>query len=444
MNSSDTIFAVSSGSGVAGISVIRMSGPASKKLLVEIAGTLPKPRLASVRHLRDPASRDVIDQAVVLWLPGPRSATGEDVAEYHVHGSIAAIDALFGIFRRYDGVRPAEAGEFSRRAFMNDRMDLVEAEGLSDLLQAKTEAQRRMAMHHMLGRASLIYENWRSELIAIQARLEAAIDFVDEDGVAESALADVKSHTLDLIARLEKAVAKSDRAGAVRSGVKVVFAGPPNVGKSSLLNLVAAREAAIVSSRPGTTRDVIEVAVVLGGVPVILTDTAGLRSDSDDEIENIGMTRARSELAGADIVVWISSPDVDDAERHAVPAAVRVLNKSDLLTDKSIRLRNDEEKTVEISARTGAGVDAFIAKLEGLVVDRVGGMEHATIIRARQKSVVEDSIRHLHESLTHEAEQIELAAECVRKASHSIARVTGRVDVEDLLGSIFSEFCIGK
>ena len=444
MNSSDTIFAVSSGSGVAGISVIRMSGPASKKLLVEIAGTLPKPRLASVRHLRDPASRDVIDQAVVLWLPGPRSATGEDVAEYHVHGSIAAIDALFGIFRRYDGVRLAEAGEFSRRAFMNDRMDLVEAEGLSDLLQAKTEAQRRMAMHHMLGGASLIYENWRNELIAIQARLEAAIDFVDEEGVAESALADVKARTLDLIARLEKAVAESDRAGAVRSGLKVVFAGPPNVGKSSLLNLVAEREAAIVSSRPGTTRDVIEVAVVLGGVPVILTDTAGLRSGSDDEIENIGMTRARSELAGADIVVWISSPDVDDAERHAIPAAVRVLNKSDLLTDKSIRLRNDEEKTVEISARTGAGVGVFIAELEGLVVDRVGGMEHATIIRARQKSVVEDSIRHLRESLTHEAEQIELAAECVREASHSIARVTGRVDVEDLLGSIFSEFCIGK
>ncbi len=444
MNRSDTIFAVSSGSGVAGISVIRMSGPASQKILELVAGTPPKPRLASVRHLRDPSSQEVIDQAVVLWMPGPNSATGEDVAEFHVHGSIAAIDALFRIFRRYDGVRPAEAGEFSRRALMNDRMDLVEAEGLSDLLQAKTEAQRRMATHHMLGGASSIYESWRGELISIQARLEAAIDFVDEEGVADAALAEVKPRTLSLVARLEKAVAESDRAGVLRSGVKVVFAGPPNVGKSSLLNLVAAREAAIVSSRPGTTRDVIEVSIVLAGVPVILMDTAGLRSGSDDEIENIGMTRARSELAGADIVIWISSPDVNDEQGPAVPAAIRVLNKSDLLTDKSIRLRNDEEKTVEISARTGAGVNAFIAELEGLVVDRVGGMEHATIIRARQKSVVEDSIGHLHESLTHGAEQIELAAECVRKASHSIARVTGRVDVEDLLGSIFSEFCIGK
>jgi tRNA modification GTPase len=444
MNRSDTIFAVSSGSGVAGISVIRMSGPASQKILELVAGTLPKPRLASVRRLRDPASQEVIDQAMVLWMPGPNSSTGEDVAEFHVHGSVAVIDALLGIFQGTESVRLAEAGEFSRRAFMHDRMDLVEAEGLSDLLHARTEAQRRMAMHHMLGGASSIYETWRGELIAIQARLEAAIDFADEEGVAESALADVKARTLDLIARLEKAVAEATRAGAVRSGIKVVFAGPPNVGKSSLLNLVAAREAAIVSSHPGTTRDVIEVSIVLAGVPVILTDTAGLRSGSDDEIENIGMARARSELAGADIVVWINSPDVDDPERCAAPAAVRVLNKSDLLTDKSIRLRNDEEKAVEISARTGAGVDAFIATLEGLVVDRAGGMEHATIIRARQKSVVEDAVRHLHESLTFGAEQIELAAECVRKANHSMGRVTGRVDVEDLLGSIFSEFCIGK
>ena len=265
MNRSDTIFAVSSGSGVAGIAVIRMSGPASHKILELVSGTLPRPRLASVRRLRDPASREVIDQAMVLWIPGPNSATGEDVAEFHVHGSIAVIDALLRIFQDFEGVRLAEAGEFSRRAFMNDRMDLVEAEGLSDLLQAKTEAQRRMAMHHMLGGASSIYESWRRELISIQARLEAAIDFVDEEGVADAALAEVRSRTLSLAARLENAVAESDRAGALRSGVKVVFAGPPNVGKSSLLNLVAAREAAIVSSRPGTTRDVIEVSIALAG-----------------------------------------------------------------------------------------------------------------------------------------------------------------------------------
>jgi tRNA modification GTPase len=444
MNNSDTIFAVSSGSGVAGISVIRMSGPASRKMLELVAGTLPKPRLASARRLRDPASQEVIDQAMVLWMPGPASATGEDVAEFHVHGSVAVIDSLLGIFQGFDGARLAEAGEFSRRAFMNDRMDLVEAEGLSDLLRAKTEGQRRMAMHHMLGGASMIYEGWRSELIAIQARLEAAIDFTDEAGVAEAALADVRARTLQLIARLEKALAEATRAGALRSGVKVVFAGPPNVGKSSLLNLVAAREAAIVSPRPGTTRDVIEVAIVLAGAPVILTDTAGLRADSGDEIEVIGMTRARSALAGADIAVWVASPDVEDGEGLAIPADIRVLNKSDLPAGKSIRSRNDREKTFELSAKTGAGIGAFMAELERRVALRVGGMEHATVIRARQKSVVEDSLRHLHQSLTHGADRIEIAAECVRSASHGMARVTGRVDVEDLLDSIFSEFCIGK
>ena len=443
MNSSDTIFAVSSGSGIAGISVIRMSGPGTSQIFADVAGELPRPRLASVRQLRDPKSNEIIDQALVLWMPGPKSSTGEDVGEFHVHGSIAVVESLLKIFGRYDGARLAEAGEFSRRAFINDRMDLVEAEGLGDLLQARTEVQRRLAMHHVLGAASSTYEIWRGELIAILARLEAAIDFVDEEGVAEAALADVKLRTENLLGTLTKAVAESERAGAVRSGIKIVFAGAPNVGKSSLLNLVAAREAAIVSSRPGTTRDVIEVSIALGGVPVILTDTAGLRTGSDDEIENIGITRAWSEVAAADILVWISAADVPETQELR-PAAFRVLNKSDLLTDQSIRLRNDLGNVHRVSAKTGEGIVELIAELQNLVVKMVGGVEHTAIVRARQRSAVEDSIRHLNDSLLYKAEQIELAAECVRRASHSIARITGRVDVEDLLGSIFGEFCIGK
>ncbi len=439
MINSDTIFAVSSGSGMAGIAVIRMSGGKSGNVLASIAGSLPLPRLASLRQLRIPGSGEVIDQALVLWMPGPSSATGEDIVEFHVHGSQAVFDTMFGVFRTVDGVRLAEPGEFTRRAFINGRMDLVEAEGLADLILARTEAQRRMAMHHMLGRASSAYEVWRTELISILARLEAAIDFVEEDGVAAAALAEVKPKTIDLVERLSRAAAEADRAGALRSGVKVVFAGAPNVGKSTLLNLVAAREAAIVSSHPGTTRDVIEVSIVLGGVPVILTDTAGLRSESHDEIENIGMQRAKAEVGAADILVWVTSIDVsEEMENPGIPT-LRVLNKSDLPGDAM-----HEEAHLKISAKTGEGVSDLIAELERLVRERFGGMEQASVIRARHKDAVEESIRFLNDSLLYGADQIELAAECLRKACFSIARVTGRVDVEDLLDKIFSEFCIGK
>jgi tRNA modification GTPase len=439
MNNSDTIFAVSSGAGMAGIAVIRMSGRKAGSVLGSLAGALPLPRLASLRQLRVPGSREVIDQAMVLWMPGPTSATGEDVAEFHVHGSMAVIDTLFGVFRSIDGIRLAEPGEFTRRAFVNDRMDLLEAEGLADLLHARTEAQRRMAVHHMLGKASSQYDGWRTELISLLARLEAAIDFVEEDGVAAAALHDIRPRTFDLIARLEKAVAEADRAGALRSGVKVVFAGAPNVGKSTLLNLVAAREAAIVSSHPGTTRDVIEVPTVLGGVPVILTDTAGLRPGSGDEIENIGMERARSEAAWADIVVWVSSVDVKDETENSALPTLRILNKSDLLDGAQAPGTH-----LRISARTGDGIVDFIAALKKLVVERFGGMEQASVIRIRHKEAVEESIRLLNDSLLHDAGQIELAAECLRRACFSMARVTGRVDVEDLLAKIFNEFCVGK
>lgn len=437
MNNSETIFAVSSGSGMAGIAVIRMSGAKAGSVLASVAGSLPLPRRASIRQLRHPQSYEVIDQGLVLWMPGPLSATGEDVAEFHVHGSAAVIEAMFEVFRSVAGVRLAKPGEFTRRAFVNDRLDLVEAEGLADLLQARTEAQRRMAMHHMLGHASSQYEGWRTELASLLARLEAAIDFVEEDGVAAAALDDIRPKTLDLVARLSRAAAEADRAGALRSGVKVVFAGAPNVGKSTLLNLVAAREAAIVSSRPGTTRDVIEVPIVLGGIPVILTDTAGLRAGAGDEVEVIGMQRARSEAIAADIVVWVTSADVNEEMENPVLPALRVLNKSDLPGyAKEVHLR--------VSAKTGEGIADLIAELEKLVRERFSGMEQASVIRARHRDAVEESIRFLNDSLLHDAGHIELAAECLRKACFSMGQVTGRVDVEDLLGKIFSEFCIGK
>jgi tRNA modification GTPase len=438
----DTIYAVSSGAGMAGIAVVRISGILAAKLLTDLAGNLPTPKMASVRRLHDPRSRSVIDQALVLWLPGPQTVTGEDVAELHVHGSSAVIDSLFSVFQTYDSLRLAEPGEFTRRAFINNRMDLVEAEGLGDLLHARTEIQRRMAVGHMLGDASSVYETWRNELMEILAHVEAAIDFADEEGVAEAALHDVKIRSLALMKVLESSVAQSDRAGVVRTGVKVVIAGAPNVGKSSLLNRIAAREAAIVSSRPGTTRDVIEVAIVLAGLPVILMDTAGLRRDSADEIEAMGMERARTEWAAADIGIWVSASDVSsEADVPALPD-LRVFNKLDLVAPDSIHVRNESE--IQISAKTGEGVDGLLVELERLVKERFSGMEQAVVVRTRHKTAVEESIRFLNESLLHDADHIELAAECLRKACYSMARITGRVDVEDLLGKIFSEFCIGK
>jgi tRNA modification GTPase len=442
MNSPDTIYAVSTGVGMAGIAVIRISGSLAPQLLTDLAGNLPIPKMASVRRLRNPRSRSVIDQALVLWLPGPQTVTGEDVAELHVHGSSAVVDSLFLVFQTYDSLRLAEPGEFTRRAFINNRMDLVEAEGLADLLHARTEIQRRMAVGHMLGDASSVYETWRNEMMEILAHVEAAIDFTDEEGVAEAALRDVKVRTFALVKVLASAVAQSDRAGVLRSGVKVVIAGAPNVGKSSLLNRIAAREAAIVSSRPGTTRDVIEVAIVLAGLPVILTDTAGLRRDSTDEIEVMGMERARAEWVVADIGIWVAASDVPaEMDAPALPD-LRVFNKLDLVAPNSIHVRNESE--IWISAKTGEGVDGLLVELERLVKERFSGMEQAVVVRTRHKVAVEESIRFLNESLLHDAENIELAAECLRKACYSMARITGRVDVEDLLGKIFSEFCIGK
>jgi tRNA modification GTPase len=445
MMTSDTIYAQSSGAGIAGIAVVRASGPAAGGLLEKIAGERPKPRMASVRRLADPVTGEIIDRAVILWLPGPNTVSGEDVAEFHVHGSQAVVAALFAAFSRFDRVRPAEAGEFTRRAFANGRMDLVEAEGLADLLRARTEMQRRQAVSHLLGEASSVYEAWRGQLIGILAHVEAALDFAEEEGVAEAAIGDVAPKTAELAASMSEALAKAERASAIRTGIKVVLAGPPNTGKSSLLNAIAARDAAIVSPRPGTTRDAIEVMIDLGGMPVILTDTAGLRAEAGDEIEAIGMARARREMDGADVVVWVSAPDI--AESHAPEtgalAQLRVHNKSDLL-QLSGAGRQHPENALRVSSLTGAGLPEMLASLTDLVRREFLQAEDSVIVRARQKQAITESIRYLNDSLRYDREQLELRAEDLRKAAHCLARVTGRIDVEDLLASIFSEFCIGK
>jgi len=441
MISTDTIYAVSSGAGKAGIAVVRISGPQAGETIQAIARSLPLPRRASLRSIADPAAGEVLDQAIVLWLPGPKTVTGEDMAEVHVHGSAAVTAGLFAAFNTIRGLRPAEPGEFTRRAFANGRMDLVEAEGLADLLNARTRKQRQQAVDHLLGNASSAYENWRLKLLSILARVEAAVDFVEEEGVAEAAIKSVRGNIAALAGDMTAALETAGQAAAIRDGVKVVLAGLPNTGKSSLLNALAKREAAIVSPRPGTTRDVIEISMEIEGMAVLLTDTAGLRESSPDEIETIGIARTQRELDEADVIVWVGSPDIAGSELpwSDVQPSFRVLNKLDLFPSM-----HGHSSLLLVSARSGAGMPEMIAALAKLIREKYGQVSGAVIVRDRQKQAVEESIRHLNDSLSHDPSQLELVAEDLRKAAHTMARITGRIDVEDLLGAIFSEFCIGK
>ena len=437
MIENSTIYAVSSGVGQAGIAVIRVSGPKSSQVLLQIAGELPKPRFASLRNLK--SGDDVIDQALVLWLPGPATVTAEDMAEFHVHGSPAVVMRLFSEFSKIENVVPALAGAFTRRAFENGRIDLVEVEGLADLLGSQTESQRRLAMRQFMGEASAVYESWRGQLTAALAMLEAAIDFVDEDDVVQDAWHHVRPNVENLRTELEVAVQLSSKAGAVRDGLKLVIAGPPNAGKSSLMNWLVGRDAAIVSPIAGTTRDVIERVIDFHGVQLVVSDTAGIRGNSSDAIEVVGIDRAMSEIRDADIVVWVTAADVVDEVGPERSPDVLVRNKIDL---DSSRMRNDE--AIQVSVKYGHGLNQLTEVLKNLIQLRTSVANNAIVVRDRHVVAVKETIRLLNDSLADEKRPLELIAEDLRKATRAISSITGRIDVEDLLGKIFSEFCIGK
>jgi tRNA modification GTPase len=443
MTELDTIFALSSGHGRAGVAVVRVSGPQAAEAFKVFGVCCPSPRLALVRSLRD-AAAGIIDQALCLWLPGPSTATGEDMVELHLHGSPAVIDVVLRQLGQQVGFRIAERGEFTRRAFFNNKLDLLQVEGLSDLLASDSEPQRRLAMRQFLGESSSIFDGWRNRLLSALALAEAAIDFSDEADVAEKAWRQSLPVVETLLAELNIALGQADRVAAVRRGLSVVIAGPPNVGKSSLLNRLASRDAAIVSPIAGTTRDVVEAAMMIGGVQVLLADTAGLRSDSVDEIENEGMTRTRNRLETADVVLW-----VEDG-RSALHAAelgnhsdLKIANKSDQTSEEdSIHLRNDGWYLV--SAKTGEGIEALLQSLSELIRLRVSVGEHDVVVRERHRLAVQKAISHLDLALTRSEDTLEFAAEDMRKAAQCLAGVTGRIDVEDVLGKIFQDFCIGK
>ena len=442
MTSSDTIFALSSGVGRAAISVIRISGGLAADLLASMTGGMPAAREFALRSLRDAETGDVLDRAVVVWLPGPFSFTGEDCAELHLHGSPSVLNAVMASLNRWPGVRPAEPGEFTRRAFGNGKLDLVEVEGLADLLEARTARQRQQAIRQMSGEASSVFEDWRRQLLSVRADIEAAVDFADEAGVADIAVLRIDAEVKALLESMKESFARSKTAEMVRDGVRVVLAGFPNTGKSSLLNYLARREAAIVSEIPGTTRDAIEVSLDLNGIPVILTDTAGLRLLAVDPVELEGIRRSRHHMERADVLIWVWSSDVPGSETpdSKRPPDLIVQNKSDLGTSSSRVLAG----SLSISARGGEGVAVLVESLGRLLLNQFGNVESCLIVSARQQACVSESIRLLNDCLLVNSNALELKAELVRRATDEIGRLTGRLDVEEWLGAIFSRFCIGK
>jgi tRNA modification GTPase len=418
---------------------LRISGPEARKAVARLAGGLPPPRVAQRRRLVDPQSGDVLDDGLILWFPAPRSATGEDVAELHLHGSRAVLAAVMQALARL-GLRLAEPGEFTRRAFLNGKLDLLQAEAIADLAAAETEAQRRQALRQLGGELGDVYRGWRDRLTRILAHLEAAIDFPDEDLPPE--IEDrILGETEALVAEMERHLNDGHRGERLRDGIDVAILGPPNAGKSSLLNRIARRDAAITSPIPGTTRDVIEVAIDLGGYPILLADTAGLR-DGADAIEQEGKRRAvqRAEQAEIRLFVFDIAHPADAAGASAWPGAdtILVANKIDLAPAADTDL---SPPALPVSAVTGEGIDRLLTML-GERVAQTYRIEAPVLTRARHRQALEEAAAALRRSFS--AALPELRAEDLRLALRSLGRITGAVDVEDLLDVIFRDFCIGK
>jgi tRNA modification GTPase len=439
-----TIFALSSGRPPSAIALVRVSGPQAEKVVTALAGKLPSPRMATRALLRDVGQRP-IDDAVVLWFPGPASATGEDIAEFHVHGGRAVLAALFAALSAFEDVRPAEPGEFTRRAFENGKLDLTEAEGLDDLIHADTDRQRRQALRQLKGLLGDRARDWRTRIIEASALIEAAIDFSDEGDVPAELIAPALAKVKMLLGEIDEVLAGQGRSERLRDGLVVAIAGPPNVGKSTLMNQLARREVAIVSPHAGTTRDVIEVQLDLDGYPVTVIDTAGIR-ETDDPVEQEGVRRARARAADADLVLWLTdSPQV--AIDHDGTAPIwKVRNKIDLEAAGRplAEAGTPGPGSFEISASCGDGVPELIAALVDFTQHYFGGTEGGLISRTRQRKLLQETATSLRRSVAVVGQGEELAAEELRLATHSLGRLLGRVDVEDILDVIFREFCVGK
>jgi tRNA modification GTPase len=442
-----TIFALSSGRPPAAIAIVRVSGSRAGRVLESVAGHVPTPRRAARVLLRD-ARQQPIDDAVVLWFPGPASATGEDVAEFHVHGGRAVLATLFEALSAFAEVRAAEPGEFSRRAFENGKLDLTEAEGLDDLIHADTDRQRRQALRHLKGLLGDRARDWRAQIIEAAALIEAGIDFSDEGDVPEQLMAPALARIKTLLGEIEEALASQGRSERLRDGLVVAIAGPPNVGKSTLMNQLARREVAIVSPHAGTTRDIIEVQLDLDGYPVTVIDTAGIRK-TDDPVEQEGVRRARARSAEADLVLWLVDAQHEEHLHQGSVPVWMVRNKIDLEGEGlkaavAFSPRGSGSAGFAISARRGDGVQELISALIGFAQDYFGSGEAGLIGRERQRELLQQTAVSLQRSIAVIAQGEELAAEDLRSAVHSLGRLLGKVDIEDILDVIFKEFCVGK
>ncbi|WCP13628.1 tRNA modification GTPase MnmE [Sphingobium sp. AntQ-1] len=424
----DTIFALSSGAPPAGIAVIRISGVGAGAALAALARRLPSPRTASLALLKDPRDDAPLDRALLLWLPGPATVTGEDMAELHCHGGRAVVAAVEEALTAMPGLRRAAAGEFTRRAFVHGRMDLNAVEGLSDLLAAETQSQRRAALLMAEGHFSRRIDDWRLSLLDLSAMAEAALDFSDEDDVPDAAIETRIGAGIVALAQDVAAILAAPSAERLRDGIRVVLAGPPNAGKSTLLNALVGRDAAIVSDVAGTTRDRIEVPAAIGGTAFLFTDTAGLRGETDDAIEAIGIDRARAALDAADIILWLG--DAADLPRDD---ALLIAAQSDRAEAGRPGLR--------LSARTGEGMDRLVATLQERAAALLPG-EGDYALHARQRQQVGQLYAHL--SAAGATPDLLVVAEDLRLARGTIDALTGQAGTEDMLDRLFSGFCIGK
>lgn len=439
-----TIYALATAPGRSGVAVVRISGPEAGSALAALTGRpLSAPRRAVLTKLRDPRTGDALDDALVLRFTAPASFTGEDVVELHLHGGRAVVTGVIEALATLPGLRLAEPGEFTRRAFENGKLDLTEAEAVADLIDAETNAQRRQALRQMEGALGKLYDGWRERLTRALAHIEADIDFAEDDlpgGVADAVRPVIAGLADEIAAHLDD----GGRGERLREGLHIAIVGAPNAGKSSLLNAIARRDAAIVSARAGTTRDIIEVHLDLGGYPVVLADTAGLREAAADEVEEEGIRRARDRAARADVKVAVfdatTLPDLDPATLGLIDRdTVVVFNKTDLATATDLR---PDLAPILVSAHTGTGLKTLEEKLTAFSADRLAIGSAPSLTRARHRAALMECRESLLRAL--DAPLPELAAEDVRLASRALGRITGRVDVEDLLDVIFRDFCIGK